>query len=169
MVPAGSVELQRWQDHERAGSARWQGKTGREITDLIMVHDAGQDRSPFAAGDGSDFKRQATVGASVAGVGVVSASDGNPLPGGAVMTRCLFGCSGKKKGSTALVPPAAADPYRPARSAPAKEAALRRGTRRLLVPVTEIDAALGQVVGRHLDRDPVARQDPDAVFAHLAR
>ena len=67
MVPAGSVELQGWQDHERARSARWQGKTGPEITDLIMVHDAGQDRSPFAASEGSDFKRQATEGASVAG------------------------------------------------------------------------------------------------------
>jgi len=76
MVPAGSVELQRWQDHERAGSARWQGKTGREITDSHMLHDAGRDRSPFAASDGCDFKRQATVGASFAGVGVLSVSDG---------------------------------------------------------------------------------------------
>jgi len=95
MVPAGSVELQ-----------RWQGKTGPEITDLIMVHDAGQDRSPFAASEGSDFKRQATEGASVAGVGVLPVTDSIPLPGGAVTARCLFGCSGMSKGSTAPVPPA---------------------------------------------------------------
>ncbi len=34
--------------------------------------------------------------------------------------------------------------------------------------VTEGDAALGQVVGRHLQRNLVARQDADVVLAHLA-
>jgi len=96
-MPAGSVELQRWQDHERTGSARWQGKTGREITDLVMVQGAGRDRSPFAASDCYDFKRQAKVGASVAGVDILSVSDGTSLSEEAVMTRCLVGCSGKKK------------------------------------------------------------------------
>src|SRR5262249_21371624 len=38
-----------------------------------------------------------------------------------------------------------------------------------LVLVAEVDAPLGQVVGRHLDGDAVAGQDADAVLLHLAR
>ncbi|MNU04666.1 hypothetical protein D3C72_2491710 [compost metagenome] len=34
--------------------------------------------------------------------------------------------------------------------------------------MTERDAALGQVVGRQLERDLVAGQDADVVLAHLA-
>src|SRR5262249_15700224 len=44
---------------------------------------------------------------------------------------------------------------------------LSPGGLRLLEPVC--DAAARQVVGRQLDLDPVARQDPDEVHAHLAR
>src|SRR3954471_20622645 len=32
----------------------------------------------------------------------------------------------------------------------------------------ERDAALAEVIGRHLDIDPVAGQDPDAILPHLA-
>src|SRR5579872_5513700 len=54
------------------------------------------------------------------------------------------------------------------------EASTRRGlvTRGGLTPrllEAEGDPALGQVVRRHLDIDPIAGEDTDAVLAHLAR
>src|SRR5437660_903647 len=43
-----------------------------------------------------------------------------------------------------------------------------RNRRRALVLVTEYQASLAEVVGRHLDGDTVARQRLDAIFLHLA-
>jgi hypothetical protein len=50
-----------------------------------------------------------------------------------------------------------------------KAAAAAPWASRALVLVSEIDAALGQVVGRHLERDLVPGEDADAVLADLAR
>src|SRR5215469_8836291 len=53
------------------------------------------------------------------------------------------------------------------RSAAAELRALHR-RRRGAVLVAEINAALGEIVGRHLDRDAVAGKDADAVLLHPA-
>ena len=53
-----------------------------------------------------------------------------------------------------------------------------RTTRRRAIPggrggsfvfMTEINSRLGQVVGGHLDRNPVARQNADSVLLHASR
>src|SRR6185312_6999019 len=51
-----------------------------------------------------------------------------------------------------------------AREARPRRRADRRGA---LILVAEIDAAFGQVVGRHLHRDAVAGEDADAILLHL--
>ena len=48
-------------------------------------------------------------------------------------------------------------------------AGLARHHRASAFDVAEIDAALGQVVRRELQRDPVTREDADVVLFHLAR
>src|SRR6185312_4296057 len=50
----------------------------------------------------------------------------------------------------------------------ARRSAPRGAGARALVLVTEDQAALLQIVGRHFDRDPIARQRLDPVLLHLA-
>ncbi len=51
---------------------------------------------------------------------------------------------------------------------PGRSAARRTGGWSAVIPVTEIDAPLGQVVGRHVDGEPIARQNADAILLHTA-
>ncbi len=38
-----------------------------------------------------------------------------------------------------------------------------------VIPMTEVNAPLGEVVRGHLNGDPIARQNTDAIFLHTTR